>query len=274
MEERGDVKRIFIFNKYWHKKYLSIIMRIYFLIKLCMSISRVHQLDSGIPDILRRDYLDANLPLPERAIWHINVDSTEWYKASRQTLRKVLDLIHFSPDDTLVYLWRAWLAFYDTRGDLPIWPEMHFWLKRDEENPEKTAWTYLPFQDNWLNLVARKEGRVIIADPMLATWGSIDTSIQEMIRNTTIDSTRFHVACLLAAPEWIEKLQWLYPQMEVFTGVVDQNLNDVKFIVPWLGDFGDKFYAALKENPDISQRIMNTLPIREKAEFQRLFVKS
>lgn len=82
---------------------------------------------------------------------------------------------------------------------------------------------------------------VIVLDPMLATAGS---AIAAVHRIKQAKAHRIKMACLLAAPEGIEAFQSEHPDVPIFTAAVDEKLNDHAYIVPGLGDAGDRLYGT------------------------------
>jgi uracil phosphoribosyltransferase len=82
---------------------------------------------------------------------------------------------------------------------------------------------------------------VIIIDPMLATAGSLSAAI-DVIKKTGAD--RIKVVCLVAAPEGISYLSGQHPDVPIFTAAVDDCLNDHGYIVPGLGDAGDRLFGT------------------------------
>ncbi len=78
-----------------------------------------------------------------------------------------------------------------------------------------------------------------ILDPMLATGGSAAMACQQM---QDWGVKRIKMISIIAAPEGIERLQTEFPQIEIHTCVVDERLNENKFIVPGLGDAGDRIF--------------------------------
>lgn len=86
-----------------------------------------------------------------------------------------------------------------------------------------------------------KDKRILILDPMLATGGSLVDTI------SALDNKSAHVICVIcivAAPEGIELLNHKYPEVEIYTAAVDSHLNEKKYIVPGLGDFGDRYFGT------------------------------
>jgi uracil phosphoribosyltransferase len=82
---------------------------------------------------------------------------------------------------------------------------------------------------------------VIVLDPMLATANSATAAI-ERLKEAGARDLRF--VCLLAAPEGIAKLRAEHPDVPIFTAAVDERLNDHGYIVPGLGDAGDRIYGT------------------------------
>jgi uracil phosphoribosyltransferase len=82
---------------------------------------------------------------------------------------------------------------------------------------------------------------VIVVDPMLATANSATAAIHKLKERGAVD-IRF--VCLLAAPEGIERFQRAQPGIPIFTAAIDDYLNDHGYIVPGLGDAGDRLYGT------------------------------
>ena len=82
---------------------------------------------------------------------------------------------------------------------------------------------------------------IFVVDPMLATGGSAIAAI-ELLKKRGIKKIRF--LCLIAAPEGIEKLQAAHPDVNIFIGAKDERLNEKGYIVPGLGDAGDRIYGT------------------------------
>ena len=88
------------------------------------------------------------------------------------------------------------------------------------------------------NLVDRL---VIVVDPMLATGNSAIAAIDRLKRR---GANKLRFLCLLAAPEGVEKFTHEHPDVPVFTAAIDSHLNDNGYIVPGLGDAGDRMYGT------------------------------
>lgn len=81
----------------------------------------------------------------------------------------------------------------------------------------------------------------LIVDPMLATGGSAVAAINVLQQAGAVD---IRLVCIVAAPEGIAAVEAAHPGVHIFTPVVDRGLNEHKFILPGLGDFGDRLYAT------------------------------
>ncbi len=85
------------------------------------------------------------------------------------------------------------------------------------------------------------QARVIVLDPMLATGGSLD---QTLAAARDAGAASIIVACIVAAPEGLARLATAHPDVRVCTAAIDERLNERKYIVPGLGDFGDRYYGT------------------------------
>jgi uracil phosphoribosyltransferase len=83
---------------------------------------------------------------------------------------------------------------------------------------------------------------VLMIDPMLATGGSASAAL-ELLRHSGASHVR--IVCIVAAPEGVAVIQKEHPDVSIYTPVVDSHLNAQKYIVPGLGDFGDRLYGTV-----------------------------
>lgn len=81
----------------------------------------------------------------------------------------------------------------------------------------------------------------LVVDPMLATGGSMVATLDLLQKHGV---TRMVVACLVAAPEGITKVEASYPDVHIHTAVIDSHLDKRKYIVPGLGDAGDRLFGT------------------------------
>ena len=86
------------------------------------------------------------------------------------------------------------------------------------------------------------ESYVLMIDPMLATGGSAVAAI-DLIK--AAGATAIRMICIVSAPEGVALLERAHPDVAIYTPVVDKELNAHKFIVPGLGDFGDRLYGTI-----------------------------
>jgi uracil phosphoribosyltransferase len=107
-------------------------------------------------------------------------------------------------------------------------------LYRDEE-------TLKPVQYYFKVPEAMEDRLVIAVDPMLATGNSSVAAI-DLLKASGATNIRF--LCLLAAPEGIARMKEAHPDVPIVTAAVDQQLNDVGYIVPGLGDAGDRMFGT------------------------------
>jgi uracil phosphoribosyltransferase len=82
---------------------------------------------------------------------------------------------------------------------------------------------------------------VLVIDPMLATGGSAIAAL-DLLRGA--GASRMRIVCIVAAPEGVAAVRQRHPDVSIYTPVVDRGLNDAKFILPGLGDFGDRLYGT------------------------------
>lgn len=107
-------------------------------------------------------------------------------------------------------------------------------LERDEQ-------TAVAHEYYWKLPNLHKNSTVIVTDPMLATGGSIAHVVEAVKKEKP---GKIVVVSVIAAPEGIEAIQSQFPQVDIVTGALDEKLNSSKFIVPGLGDYGDRYFGT------------------------------
>ncbi len=130
---------------------------------------------------------------------------------------------------------RAGVGFLD--GMLNLVPNArvaHIGIYRDPETLEAVEYYFKAPVD-----VA--ERLVIVMDPMLATANSAVAAI-DRLKQRGVKDIRF--VCLLAAPEGVARLTKVHPDVEIWTAAIDERLNDHGYIVPGLGDAGDRMFGT------------------------------
>jgi len=140
------------------------------------------------------------------------------------------------PDIVVVPVLRAGLGMLDAVLELvPDARVGHIGLQRDEMTAVASRYySKLPS--------SLAQSFVLMIDPMLATGGSAVAAL-ELLREA--GATDIRIVCIVAAPEGIATVEQHHPDVSIYTPVVDQRLNDQKYIVPGLGDFGDRLYGTL-----------------------------
>jgi len=136
----------------------------------------------------------------------------------------------------LVPILRAGLGFLD--GFLDLIPQAavaHIGLARNEK-------TLAPEPYYLKHPTPLAEAELIVLDPMLATGGS---AIHAVTTLRQAGARRIRFVCLLAAPEGLSSLQTAYPDVPVYTASVDRCLNDRGYILPGLGDAGDRLFGTI-----------------------------
>lgn len=85
---------------------------------------------------------------------------------------------------------------------------------------------------------------VLLCDPMLATGGSALTALNVLCQQYGVNPSRIVFVNLICSPEGLRTLAQAYPSVKIVTAKIDSHLNEAKYIVPGLGDFGDRYYGT------------------------------
>ncbi|HNW43551.1 MAG TPA: uracil phosphoribosyltransferase [Elusimicrobiales bacterium] len=147
----------------------------------------------------------------------------------------VADSMALSQDLVFVAILRAGLGMVD--GLVKLHPEAklaHIGIYRDEETLKPVKY-YVRLPENVANDL------VVIADPMLATGGSAVEAVEIM---KSRGAKHICFVCMLAAQEGIRRLAAAHPEMPIYVGAVDEKLNSKGYIVPGLGDAGDRMFGT------------------------------
>ena len=130
---------------------------------------------------------------------------------------------------------RAGLGLVD--GILPLVPQAvvaHIGIARNEETAQpESYYAKLP--------AALATAEVFLLDPMLATGGSAVEAARQL---KAAGATRLRLVCVVSAPAGIAAFQAAHPDVPIFTAAVDEGLNDRSYIVPGLGDAGDRYFGT------------------------------
>jgi uracil phosphoribosyltransferase len=138
----------------------------------------------------------------------------------------------------VVPILRAGLALLEgAQSALPLASIYHIGFVRNEETLEPTCYlNKFPDQFN-------AHTHVVISEPMLATGGTIMAAMAELTRRG-IDPALVRIISIVAAPPALQKLSVAYPSLNIYTATIDEGLNERGFIVPGLGDAGDRTFGT------------------------------
>lgn len=135
----------------------------------------------------------------------------------------------------VVAILRAGLVMSDALTRLvPAARVGHVGMFRDHDTLEPVSY----YQKLPPDIAARE---VFVVDPMLATGGSAVAVLDELKK---AGATAIRFLCIVAAPEGIARLQEAHPDVDIYTAAVDERLNDLGYIVPGLGDAGDRIFGT------------------------------
>ncbi|QGH36345.1 uracil phosphoribosyltransferase [Gracilibacillus salitolerans] len=135
----------------------------------------------------------------------------------------------------LIPILRAGLGMVD--GMLKLIPAAkvgHVGLYRDPETLQPVEY-YIKLPSDI------EERELIVIDPMLATGGSANDAIHSLKKR---GATNIKLMCLIAAPEGVEMLRKEHPDVDIYLGALDEKLNEKGYIVPGLGDAGDRLFGT------------------------------
>lgn len=140
-----------------------------------------------------------------------------------------------SADIVVVAVLRAGLCLVDPLLDLlPRARVGHIGLRRDETSAQASCYSvHLP--------PGLPESLVLLVDPMLATGGS---AVMAIDRLKAEGARKIRLLCVVAAPEGVAVVERTHPDVDIYTPALDRQLNDRKYILPGLGDFGDRLYGT------------------------------
>ena len=144
--------------------------------------------------------------------------------------------VKFSRPMVFVPILRAGLGLLD--GILSLVPDAcvaHVGIKRNEETAQPQ-----PYYANLPPVIA--EADVFLLDPMLATGGSAVEAVRQV---KAAGASRITMLCVVSCPEGIAALSKAHPDVRIVTAAIDDGLNDRSYIVPGLGDAGDRYFGTV-----------------------------
>ncbi|MER2175301.1 MAG: uracil phosphoribosyltransferase [Carnobacterium sp.] len=136
----------------------------------------------------------------------------------------------------IIPILRAGLGMVDGMLDLiPAAKVGHVGMYRDHETLEPVEYfVKLPSDIN--------ERQLLVVDPMLATGGSAIAAIDSLKKR---GASTIKFVCLVAAPEGVEALEQAHPDVEIYTAALDERLDENGYIIPGLGDAGDRLFGTM-----------------------------
>lgn len=166
------------------------------------------------------------------------------YEISRDLPVHTIDIVtpvaptqaqELAKDVVLVPILRAGLGMVDgIRGLIPTAKVGHIGLYRDEKTLEPHEY-FAKFPSNMPDAV------VMVLDPMLATGGSASAAVTMLKkRNAKV----IKLVCLVGAPEGVKRMQEDHPDVDIYLAALDEKLNEHGYIVPGLGDAGDRIFGT------------------------------
>lgn len=142
---------------------------------------------------------------------------------------------YFDKEIVIVPILRAGLGM--VRGIEDLVPQArvgHIGLYRDEETFEIHDYFYkIP--------AVSKDSEILVVDPMLATGASAIDAITRLKRD---GFKNIRLVCLVGAPEGVKELEKAHPEVDLYLANLDEKLNDKKYIIPGLGDAGDRIFGT------------------------------
>ncbi|MBD2775395.1 uracil phosphoribosyltransferase [Iningainema tapete] len=203
------------------------------LIKHWLTVAR----DAATPSVLFRS------AITELGRWLTYEAAREWLPTQDITVQSPLascpaTLINPEIPVAVVPILRAGLGLLEgAQTVLPLASIYHLGLERDETTLQPRC---------YLNKLPEKlapSTRVLVTDPMLATGGSIMAAMAELTRRG-VDPALTRIICVVAAPPALQKLSAAYPGLIIYTATIDETVNNQGFIVPGLGDAGDRIFGT------------------------------
>ncbi len=216
---------------------MTIQMRVYVpphpLIKHWLGVAR----DAGTPSPLFRS------AIIELGRWLTYEACREWLPVIETTIETPLapcaaTFVNPEVPVVVVPILRAGLALMEgVQPVLPLAAVYHLGMVRDEETLEARC---------YLNKLPDKmdpQTRVLICEPMLATGGTIMATMA-LLTERGVDPGMIRILSVVVASPALQKLSQAYPNLNIYTACIDENLNENGYIVPGLGDAGDRAFAT------------------------------
>lgn len=148
--------------------------------------------------------------------------------------------VEFSKETAFVCILRAAMGMLFTAMEVFPSGEFHaVGVKRNEDDPFNVK---LNFYLDRMNEISKKVNRIVVMDPMLAT-GSSALTVLEGLRKVHKFEGKIQFVCYIAAKPGAEVIAKQFPDVKITCAGLDEKLNDKAFIIPGLGDAGDRFFG-------------------------------
>lgn len=203
------------------------------LVKHWLSIAR----DVNTPNVLFKT------AMTELGRWLTYEASRYWLPTVETAIQSPLSitqgtLITQNSPTAIIPVLRAGLALLDgAQTVLPVASTYHIGLVRDEQTLEVSCYF------NKLPQQFTPDTRILILDPMLATGGTMLYVLEQLVQRGA-DPALMRIVSVVCAPPALQKLSQLYPTLNIYAAIIDPDLNDHGFIVPGLGDAGDRAFGT------------------------------
>lgn len=216
---------------------MSLQLRVYVpehpLIKHWLAVAR----DANTPSVLFKTAMS------ELGRWLTYEATRNWLPTIQtkvQTPLTTCDATFVNPEIPLgvIPILRAGLALLDgAQNILPVASIYHLGLSRNESTLEASC---------YLNNLPERfspQTKILILEPMLATGGSIMTAMEEVTQRG-VEPKEIRIVSVVAAPPALRKLSETYTDLEIYSAIIDEGLNSKGYIVPGLGDAGDRAFGT------------------------------
>ncbi len=216
---------------------MSLKLRVYVpehpLIKHWLAVAR----DVNTPTVLFKSAVS------ELGRWLTYEATRTWLPTTETTVQTPLttcDATFVNPEIPIgvIPILRAGLALLDgAQNILPLASIYHLGLSRDESTLESS------FYLNNLPERFPPQTKILILEPMLATGGSIMMAMKE-ITSRGVDPAEIRIVSVVVAPPALRKLSETYADLQIYSAIIDEGLNSKGYIVPGLGDAGDRAFGT------------------------------
>ncbi|MDR2401934.1 MAG: uracil phosphoribosyltransferase [Cytophagales bacterium] len=135
---------------------------------------------------------------------------------------------------------RAGIAITSEAEKIIPWATTHHLGMYRDEMTHKPVWYYNKVPKNFAD---QSVAKVFVCDPMLASGGSALEAIK-VYRDRGISEEQITFICVIGAPEGVKKLREAFPKIKIIMASLDRELNEIKYILPGLGDAGDRMHGT------------------------------